>query len=339
MTETREKRPDFLVIGPAVPPDPHIELKLLDMTVDVGPWSRDESRRPRRGPVFVGDEGAILLPSIPANDRGLHLWSEPMVARLREVIADPPVDVVEAEIRILGRPGLLPERYFVVVPHVVHTDVIDREASARLSSTRGETRGSRAEGLDRIVLRPDFAPTEAVFGLDFLGSAGLALHPDFESRFVGRVNLWHSWVSRISEIRLGHHPANELPTPWENHAEMVRGRIEALSSPPEPKPRPPRPADMEEARALCLARVRARGGLTLSGNRESWSRLVVRDGELFHESGDVGDGRVHVRDLGEEEAWSMIRDRVFEDMGLWRREERAVVTPEALVTRLYDMRP
>ncbi|MCE1237739.1 MAG: hypothetical protein LWW93_15420 [Hyphomicrobiales bacterium] len=337
MTEVRG-RPDFLVLGPATPPDPHIELKLLEGTLpsDLG-TGRDRERPRRMRPAFVGDEGAAFLPSIPANDRGLHLWSETLVDRMRKALADPPVDFHEADIFMRGRSEPLPERYFVVVPHVVHADVIDHEASARLWPPWGETPRPAFAHPDRIVLRADFAPKEAVFGLDFLGSSGLALHPDFEAKLCGWVNLWHTWAQRISEIRLGAHPATEFPTPSDDYSGMLISRVERLLSPPKPKPSPPRPASMDEARALCLDRVRAMGGLSLSSNRESWSRLVVDDGAFLMEGGDVDADAAHVRTLSEEEAWSLICERIFDDLGLYRSGERDAVSPETMVARLFEM--
>lgn len=329
--EQARPRPDFMVIGPANPPDPHCALRLLNWEFHRDLWDGSyDPKRPRRTrPLFVGDERLAYYPSILLNDRGLCLWSGDIVNTVRTLLPDPPADFIEAELRIEGWSSSLPSAFWVVMPHVTYHDVIDHAQSARLWPRP-------AHHADRIVLRPDFVPEVPFFGLDFLGTDAIALIPEFAEKLSAYVNFWHCWMPHVSEIRTGEHRPTQFPTPEDGFAESVRRQI-ALLREPRQAPEPCMPITMEQARTHRLEHVREKGSMALNGNRESWSRLSYTDQSFFIEHGDVDSNDSSFSRISADTAWSLIQSRVFEDMGLYKDAERMAVAPEQILARLKQI--
>jgi hypothetical protein len=339
-------RPDFHVIGPARPADPHIELEFLNHTLypefsiysgerwGEGPDSRLSAPFP---PTFRGTRDAAFLPDIICNDHGLPLWKPALVARVLAVERFIPLLLVDAAITVRGGRRPLPEGAKIVVPAVGYgPEVIDWGETARRHPFWQEDRNRHGLRPPEIILREDFRPAAPLFRLSFLNREQIVLNDRLAAAICGpeaEVPLRHCHVARLSGIGYDQ-PANVGPTPAGRYAALLEDHLQAAKPGPRkaaaPEPAPPRAPDEAGPQAEVLAMFADIRQQPLSGNRESWSELVQVGADYYLRSGQTDSAEVHTRRLSDTEAWHRLRERAMEGLGLYTFREQAGARPETI---------
>jgi len=86
----------------------------------------------------------------------------------------------------------------------------------------------------------------------------------------------------------------------------------------------------DDPRALILAALRARGGFAISGNRESWSDVILRGGRWIFRRGDALAGGVPEleSELSDDEVLARWSNAVANVAGIYGREALALTPAE-----------
>lgn len=339
-------RPDYYVIGPARPADPHIELEFLNYTLypefsiysgerwGEGPESRLSAGFP---PYFRGTKDAHFLPDIICNDHGLPLWKPALVARMLAAERFLPLKLVDVNIGIRGGRKPLAEGAKIVVPAVGYgPEVIDWDETARRFPDWQDKRLRHGLRPPELILREDFRPKAPVFRLSFLQREQIVLNAALHAALCGpeAEPLCHCHVAPLAT--LGYDQCATLgATPPERYAELLAAAIEAAKSRPRKAPAAaplrPEPVDNPAVRAEVMAMFARIRTQPLSGSRESWSELVQVGEDYYHRSGLTDSAEVSTRRMSEDEAWRALRARAMEGLGLYTFKEQAGARPEMIL--------
>lgn len=339
-------RPEFYVIGPARPADPHIELEFLNYRLypefsaysgerwGEGPDSRLSAGLP---PYFRGTKDAHFLPDIICNDHGLPLWKPALVKRLLAAEKFLPVKLVDVNIGIRGGRKPLAEGAKIVVPAVGYgIEVIDWDETVRHYPKWQDERLRRGLRPPEIFLREDFRPKAPLFRLSFLLREQIVLSAALHAALCGpgAEPLCHCQLAPLATLGYDQNATVGATDP-ERYAELLAARIEAAKTRPRKAPAAapsrPEPVDDPAVRAEIMAMFAHIRRQPLSGNRETWSELVQVGEDFYHRSGLTDSAEVSTRRLSEDEAWRALRERAMEGLGLYTFKEQAGARPEMIL--------
>lgn len=351
-------RPDFYVIGPANPTDPHIELEFLNYTLypelsiyTFHEWDGTLGPTGDRAfpPYFRGTEGAYFLPDIIRNDHGLPLWKPSLVARVLAVEPFIPLRLIDANIGVRGGRKPLREGAKIVIPAVRYgNEVIDWEETIRRFPEWTDERTRRVRRPPEILLRKDFRPVAPLFTLRFLQREQVVLNQKLGAAICGpeaEVPLKHCHVQRISKLDLDQ-SANSDPTPADQYEALLAEQVQLAKARPRKKaaamtdktPNMRRgPVDDPAVRAKIMALLGEQKQQTISGNRESWSELVIVDGNYYLRSGLTDGPDVSTKRISEDEAWLLLRERAMEGLRLYTFAEQATAQPAAILNYFLEI--
>ncbi|AOZ68738.1 hypothetical protein LPB142_04910 [Rhodobacter xanthinilyticus] len=339
-------RPDFHVLGPARPADPHIELEFLNprlypelssasgLALGTPAMTTEQQAYP---PYFRGTRDAAFLPDVICNDHGLPLWKDALVETLIAIDRFTPMSRIRARIGIKGARKPLAEGATILLPKTVYGDeVIDWDEIARRDpewAAHGRPAGLRPQN---ILLREEFRPKAQVFRLRLLGREQIVLGERLGAALCGpnaEIALRHCHAARLSE--LGYDQTATLgATPPDRYAALLEAHLQAAKAAPGPRANSAAPALSEAERSVrgqVLAMFARIGAQPLSGNRETWSRLELAGGRYRYVCGQTESPEVSSRTVSEQEAWNYLRARAAEGLGLYTTREKASARPEAIL--------
>lgn len=351
-------RPDFYVIGPARPADPHIELEFLnhrvypELSIYTGlKWdgALDPTIDRVVPPYFRGTEGAFFLPDIICNDHGLPLWKPSLVARMLAVEPFIPLCLIDANIGVRGGRKPLRDGAKIVMPAVRYGhEVIDWDETIRRYPKWADEKMRRGLRPPEILLRKDFRPSAPLFTLGFLQREQIVLNQKLGAAICGPeadVPLKHCHAERISEIGY-EQSANCDPTPPDQYDALLAEQVQLAKAKPRKKVEPMalkspnmrrEPIDDPVVRAKIMSLFREQKQQPLSGNRESWSELLMVDGNYYLRSGLTDEPGVSTTRISEDDAWIRLRERAMEGLGLYTFAEQATAQPAAILDYFMDI--
>lgn len=339
-------RPDFHVLGPARPADPHIELEFLNPRLypELSAYSGLDLSTPAATPeqqasppYFRGTKDAAFLPDVICNDHGLPLWKDALVQKLIEIDRFTPMSRIRAHIGIKGGRKPLAEGATILLPKIVYGDeVIDWDEIARRDpdwAKHGRPNGLRPQN---IILRQDFRPKAQVFRLRLLNREQIVLGERLGAALCGpnaELELRHCHAARLSS--LGYDQTATLgATPPDLYADLLEQHLcaaKAASRRGGKQTVPPLSAEETKLRQEILMMFAHIGVQTLSDNRETWSKLTVADGTYRYICGLTDSHEVSTKTVSEAVAWDHLRNRAAEGLGLHTVKEQASAKPEAIL--------